>query len=169
MFALLEREVAGKNTMWYQEEEDRLLKPRRCPMPVPIICLDEQLRQFAERFRQELSKPQYQYFVIVLLGLMLCEGTRTLRGLLRQIALGPSLAGLSHFREEMQPLVEAEQERQRQAQPKRRGRPKPPVVTGYLIGDDSTIEKRKGKKMEGLGCIMRRPRTNVCQVIACLR
>jgi hypothetical protein len=24
-------------------------------------------------------------------------------------------------------------------------------VTGYLIGDDSTIEKRKGKKMEGLG------------------
>jgi hypothetical protein len=156
--------------MWYQEEEDRLLKPRRCSMPVPIICLDDQLRQFAERFRQELSKPQYQYFVIVLLGLMLCEGARTLRGLLRQIALGPSLAGLSrflaqapwqapavvacwlsHFREEMQPLVETELQGQRQAQPKRRGRPKPPVVTGYLIGDDSTIEKRKGKKMEGLG------------------
>ena len=91
-------------------------------MPVPIICLDESLRQFAERFRQELSKPQYQYFVIVLLGLMLCEGTRTLRGLLRHIADGSSLAGLSrflsqapweaaalaelwlgHFREEMQP------------------------------------------------------------------
>jgi hypothetical protein len=139
-------------------------------MPVPIICLDEQLQQFAERFRQEFSKPQYQYFVTVLLGLMLCEGARTLRGLLRQIADGPSLAGLSrflsqapwqardvvegwleHFRQEMQPLVEAELERQRQAQPKHRGRPKPPVVTGYLIGDDSTIEKRKGKKMEGLG------------------
>ena len=157
--------------MWYQEEEeDRLLKPRRCSMPVPIIGLDDQLRQFAERFRQELSKPQYQYLVTVRLRLMLCEGARTLRGLLRQIALGPSLAGLSrflaqapwqatavvacwlrHFREEMQPLVETEQERQRQAQPKRRGRPKPPVVTGYLIGDDSTIEKRKGKKMQGLG------------------
>ena len=27
-------------------------------MPVPIICLDDQLRQFAERFRQEFSKPQ---------------------------------------------------------------------------------------------------------------
>jgi hypothetical protein len=139
-------------------------------MPVPIICLDEHVRQFAERFRHEFSKPQYQYFMTVLLGLMLCEGTRTLRGLLRQIAAGPSLAGLSrflsqapwqatavvecwlkHFREEMQPLVEAEQQRQRQAQPKGRGRPKPPVVTGYLIGDDSTIEKRKGKKMEGLG------------------
>src|SRR5437764_13120059 len=101
---------------------------------------------------------------------MLCEGTRTLRGLLRHIAAGPSLAGLSrflsqapwqatavvecwlrHFRQEMQPLVEAEQQRQRQAQPKQRGRPKPPVVTGYLIGDDSAIEKRKGKKMEGWG------------------
>ena len=88
---------------------------------------------------------------------MLCEGRRTLQGLLRQIADGPSLAGLSrflaqalglaaaivdcwlrHFREEMQPLVEAEQQRHRQAQPKRRGRPKLPVVTGYVIGDDST-------------------------------
>ena len=28
-------------------------------MPVPIICLDEHVRQFAERFRQEFSKPQY--------------------------------------------------------------------------------------------------------------
>ena len=66
-------------------------------MPIPIICLDEQVRQFAQRFRHELSKPQYQYLVIVLLGLMLCEGTRTLQGLLRQIADGPSLAGLSRF------------------------------------------------------------------------
>jgi hypothetical protein len=139
-------------------------------MPIPIICLDETLQHFAERFRDLLSKPQYQYFVTVLLGLMLCEGTRTLRGLLRQIAAGPSLAGLSrflseapweaaavaeqwlaHFRATMQPQVAAELQRQRQAQPKRPGRPQAPVVTGYLIGDDSTIEKRKGKKMEGLG------------------
>jgi hypothetical protein len=139
-------------------------------MPVPIICLDEHLRHFAERFRDELSKPQYQYFVIVLLGLMLCEGARTLSGLLRQSADSASLAGLSrffsqapwqaaavvegwleHFRQEMEPQVRAELQRQRQAQPNHRGRPKLPVVTGYLIGDDSTIEKRKGKKMEGLG------------------
>jgi hypothetical protein len=46
-------------------------------MPVPIICLDENVCHFAERFRQLLSKPQYQYFVIVLLGLMQCEGGRT--------------------------------------------------------------------------------------------
>ncbi len=139
-------------------------------MPIPIICLDEALQHFAQRFRELLSKPQYQYFVTVLLGLMLCEGTRTLSGLLRQIAAGPSLAGLSrflseapwetaavaeqwlkHFRETMQPQVVAERQRQRQAHPKRRGRPQAPIVTGYLIGDDSTIEKRKAKKMEGLG------------------
>jgi len=106
-------------------------------MPVPIICLDEYVRYFAERFRKLFSKTQHQYFVIVLLGLMLCEGRRTLSGLLRQIADRPSLAGLSrflseapweaapvvqlwlrHFREMMQPKVAAELQRQRQEQPK---------------------------------------------------
>ncbi len=139
-------------------------------MPVPIICLDEAIRHFAQRFQNLFSKPQYQYFVIVLLGLMECESGRTLSGLLRQVAAGPSLAGLSrflseapweakavaegwlrHFRDTMQPQVAAELQRQRQEQPKGRGRPKPPVVTGYLIGDDSTMHKPKGKKMEGLG------------------
>jgi SRSO17 transposase len=51
----------------------------------------------------------------------------------------------------MQPLVEAECEQQRQQQPKHRGRPKKPLVTGYMIGDDSTMSKPKGRKMEGLG------------------
>jgi hypothetical protein len=139
-------------------------------MPVPIICLDENVCHFAQRFRKLLSKPQYQYFVIVRLRLMQCEGGRTLSGLLRQIGAGPSLAGLSrffseapweakavaerwlrHFRETMQPQVAVELQRQRQEQPKHRGRPKQPVVTGYLIGDDSTMHKPKGKKMEGLG------------------
>lgn len=139
-------------------------------MPVPIICLDEDVRYFAERFREVFSKPQYQHFVTVLLGWMLCEGARTLSGLQQQIAESPSLAGLSrflseapweeaavveswlrHFREERQPKVAAELQRERQMQPKRRGRPKAPVVTGYLIGDDSTMHKRKAKKMEGLG------------------
>jgi SRSO17 transposase len=139
-------------------------------MPVPIICVDEEICQFAERFREVFSKPQYQYFVTVLLGLMECEGNRTLTGLLRQSAQMPSLAGLSrflseapwdeaavadrwlrHFREEMQPKVSAALQRERQMQPKHRGRPKAPVVTGYLIGDDSTMHKRKAKKMEGLG------------------
>jgi hypothetical protein len=139
-------------------------------MPVPIICLDEEVRYFAQRFQKLFSKPQYQYLVTVLLGLMECEGRRTLSDLVRQIGAGPSLAGLSrflseapweaaavaehwlrHFREEMQPCVAAELQRQRQEQAKHRGRPKQPVVTGYLIGDDSTMHKPKGKKMQGLG------------------
>jgi len=33
-------------------------------MPQPIICLDEEVRHFAERFRPLYSKPQYQYFVM---------------------------------------------------------------------------------------------------------
>jgi hypothetical protein len=37
-------------------------------MPIPGICLDEALQQFAQGFRELLSKPQYQYFVTVLLG-----------------------------------------------------------------------------------------------------
>lgn len=139
-------------------------------MPQPIICLDTEVRQFAERFRSVFSKPQYEYFVTVLLGLLECEGRRTLSGILSKVAQPPSLSGLSRFlsespwiaealvviwlerfRTEMQPLVEAEREQQRPTQPKRRGRPKDPLVTGYLIGDDSTMSKSKGRKMEGLG------------------
>src|SRR5260370_38708875 len=125
--------------MWYQEEYPPL-RPRRGVRPVPNLCWDEQVRQFAERFRQGLNKPLYQYFVTVLLGLMECEGRRTLRGLVRQVAAGPSLAGLSrflseapweaaalaeswlrHFREEMQPGSAANLQPQRPEQAKRRG------------------------------------------------
>jgi DDE superfamily endonuclease len=139
-------------------------------MPVPIICLDEELCHFVARYRQWFSKPQYQYFVIVLLGLVLCEGRRTLLGLLRQVAEATSVAGLSRFlsqapwdegelakqwlsdfRQAMEPAVKVELARLRQRQPKRRGRPTVPLVTGYLIGDDSTMHKPKGKKMAGLG------------------
>ena len=154
-------------------------------MPVPIIYLDEDVRHFAERFQEMFSKPQYQYFVTVLLGLMLCEGARTLSGLLQQIAESPSLARLSrflseapweeaavaeswlrHFREEMPSQVAAELQRERQMHPKHRGRPKAPVVTGYLIGDDSTIEKRKGKKMVNVHVITTRVRSLYrCQVV----
>src|SRR6266849_501402 len=124
-------------------------------MPQPIICLDEEVCHFAERFRSLYSKPQYQYFVT---------------GLLREVGQAPSLSGLSrflseapwsqeaivarwqkHFRAELQPLVDAQRDRQRKLEPKRRGRPKQPLVTGYMIGDDSTMSKPQGRKMEGLG------------------
>jgi SRSO17 transposase len=139
-------------------------------MPVPIICLDARLRQFCAALRRCFSKPQHKYLVTVLLALMLCQEPRTLSGLLRQVANGQSLSGLSRFVseapwsaeevagawmerwvEQMVSLVEAEHARQRRERPRRPGRPRTTVVTGYLIGDDSTQHKPKGEKMEGLG------------------
>jgi len=139
-------------------------------MSIPIICLDARLRQFCKTFRAYLSKPQYKYFVIVLLALMLCQETHTLSGLLRQVAGGQSISGLSRFmsrspwsevevagawferfHEQLAEAVSREHERQRRVQPKGQGRPRKTVVTGYLIGDDSTQHKPKGKKMSGLG------------------
>ncbi len=131
-------------------------------MRVPIVCLDERLRQFTATFSSCFSKPQRQYFVIVLMGLMLCWEPRTLSGLLRQVSAEVSLSGTSRFlseapwsaeavastwqsrfAEQMSALVAAEHERQRRMRSKRRGRPKGTLVTGYLIGDDSTLSKRR--------------------------
>src|SRR5260370_42414348 len=165
MCGLLERGVAGKDIMWYQGEKEQPLRPGRCTMPVRIICLDEEVRYFAQRFQNLFSKPQYQYLVTVLLGLMECEGGRTLSGLLRQIGAGPSLAGLSrflsqapweakavaerwlrHFREEMQPCVAAELQRQRQEQPKQRSRPNPPV--GSSVSDRGRFDDAQTERQE---------------------
>ncbi len=139
-------------------------------MRVPIICMDGRLRDFAAAFRPCFSRPQHRYFEIVLLALLLCQEAKTLSALLRQVAVQATLSGLSRFfatapwstadvaqtwrqrfDTHVAPLVAAEQARQQAAQPKRRGRPTPPVVTGYLIGDDSTMHKVRGKQMAGLG------------------
>jgi hypothetical protein len=132
--------------------------------------LDPRFGQYLLRFRHCFSKPQYKYFVTILLGLMLCQGSSTLSGVIGQVAGQVTLSGTSrflssapwsaaevsgtwfdHFASEMAPLVQAEHARRRAKRPKRRGRPKATVVTGYLIGDDSVMEKVRGKKMGGLG------------------
>ena len=139
-------------------------------MRIPIICMDDRLRHFTAAFRPCFSKPQHRYFEIVLLAVLLCQEAKTLSGLLRQVAVQATLCGLSRFLAmapwstadvaktwrrrfdtQVAPLVAAEQARQQAAQPKRRGRPATPVVTGYVIGDDSTMHKVRGKKMAGLG------------------
>ncbi len=139
-------------------------------MRVPIICMDHRLRQFAAAFHACFSKPQRRYFEIVLLALLLCQEAHTLSGLLRQVLARVTLSGLSRFLgkapwssadvastwrtrfdTQVAPLVHAEHVRQRAARPHRPGRPAASVVTGYLIGDDSTMEKVRGKKMAGLG------------------
>ena len=138
--------------------------------PVPMVCLEARVRQWMQTFRPCLSKPQYQHCVTVLLGLLLCQEARTLSGVLRGVAGGPSLASVSRFlahapgqpadlvqtwlgrfRTQMEPLVPAARQRQRQSRPPRRGRLPEPIVTGYLIGDDSTVATPKGKTMQGLG------------------
>lgn len=139
-------------------------------MPKPMICLSDVLRKYLELFRSCFSRRQWKYFVTVLLGLVECEGRRTLRGLLQAVWDQVSLSGLSRFlsrwpwsplelvhvwladfRATMQDLVCAEHARQRAARPKRTGRPRETVVTGYLILDDSVHTKPKGERMEGLG------------------
>ncbi len=72
-------------------------------MPVPIICL----RHFVEKFGERFSKPQFKYFVTVLLGPMLYQEPRTLRGLLHQVDNGPKLPGLNRFLPEVPWQAEA--------------------------------------------------------------
>lgn len=139
-------------------------------MPKPIACLAEALRQFLEPFRSCFSQRQWKYFVIVLLGLVECDGRSTMQGFLRVVTEKVSLSGLSRFfsrwswspldvvkvwlsrfRQQMESVVEAEHQSQRAGKAKRRGRPRATVVTGYLILDDSVHTKPKGKKMGGLG------------------
>jgi SRSO17 transposase len=142
-------------------------------MPIPIICLDWALANYAAIYRRVLTKPQYQYLVTVLMASMLCQNARTLTSLVDSTAQDVSVCGLSRFFSSspwseadlaeiwtarfctrMLFAVNKEHERQRQQAAsglQHRGRPKATVVTGYLIGDDSTMAKKKGKKMEGLG------------------
>ncbi len=139
-------------------------------MPKPIVCLSEPLRQFLELFRSCFSQRQWKYFVIVLLGLIECDERKTMTGLLRVVGERVSLSGLSRFlnkwpwsaetvaqtwlrrfRQRLAGPVQAEHARLKAAQPKRVGRPKQTVVTGFLIFDDSVHVKPKGRKMGGLG------------------
>lgn len=140
-------------------------------MPLPIDIMEQALGHYLGLFRDCFSQPQWQHFVTVLLALMQCQEQRTLSGLLRQIAgVGSRVDGLSrflkaapwtvellvahywkHYCQTLGPLVAAEHARQYALRSRRPGRPRKTVVTGFLSIDDSTHEKRKGKKMEGLG------------------
>ena len=139
-------------------------------MPHPIVCLDARFRQYLEHWHPGFSRPQFQHFVTVLLALIVNTQGFTLLHFKRAVAGSKSLASLSRFLaqapwdqkgmhelawsrflHQMQPSLQQDLARQCALQPVRRGRPRKPFVTGYLIGDDSTIGKPKGVKMQGLG------------------
>ena len=65
-------------------------------MRLPSICLDDQLANYLEQFRSCFSKPQYKYFVTILLGLLLCQSGFTLTGILRQVSQDVTLSGIGH-------------------------------------------------------------------------
>lgn len=143
-------------------------------MPIPIICLETTLRQYAESFRSSFSKPQFQHLVTVLMGFMLAPERRTLTGLLSRVAHASSLSALSRFfseapwlheqlaqawltrfRQQLAPPVQAEHQRQQASRPRKRGCPKKTVVTAFAIFDDTTsakhVQGEPGKAMKGVG------------------
>lgn len=139
-------------------------------MPHPIVCLDARFRQYLDDFRSGFSRPQFQHFVTVLLALIVGSHSFTLLHVKRAVAGSKSVASLSRFLaqapwdqqelhalawsrflQQMQPSLQQDLARQRAAHVGQRGRPPTPFVTGYLIGDDSTIGKPTGVKMQGLG------------------
>jgi len=143
-----------------------------------MIVQDARLVQYVQAFSAVFSLPQWKYFVTVLLGLLHCDERRTLSALLRHIAARVTIFGLcyflrsapwpvdaltavrqAYFYSQLAPLVAAHAQ-QRAQRPRRRGRPKRTVVTGfalrlspkgYLIIDDSTHAKRYARAQEGLG------------------
>jgi hypothetical protein len=66
-------------------------------MRLPIVCLDHRLRHFLATFPCCFSRPQYHYFVTILLRLMLCQSSQTLSGLLPQVSQTVTLSGTSRF------------------------------------------------------------------------
>jgi hypothetical protein len=143
-------------------------------VPVPIVCVDAAVRQFAAAFGPLFTRPQVVHFVTVLLGLLHAPERRTLSGLRRGVAGAKSLAALSRFvatapwapaalaaawqarfRQQLAPQIQAEHAGQRAARPRRRGRPRRTRVTAYVSLDDSPIKKHpQGKspaRMGGIG------------------
>jgi hypothetical protein len=139
-------------------------------MPVPIICLEIALSQYAEAFRQVFTLPQFRHLVTVLLGSTLTPERRTLTGLLSGVTGGHSLRVFSRFfsqapwspqelactwlkgfRQPLVPPVPAEHQRQQVSGPATRGPPKPTQVTALAIFDHTTIDQHlQGEPGSGL-------------------
>jgi hypothetical protein len=139
-------------------------------MAHPIIIQESSFRNYLGAFREVIRPAQWMYFETVLMGLIHCQASRTLSGMLRAVATLVTVWDLSRFLvsprwsptrvaevryrffcAEVQPLIAVAHETQRLNRPRKPGRPTATVVTGYLILDDSTHVKRYAKSMGGQG------------------
>lgn len=139
-------------------------------MAHPIIIQEGTFRNYLANFQGVIRPAQWTYFETVLMGLVHCQASRTLSGLLRAVAVLVTVWDLSRFLvsprwstsrlaevryrifcTEVQPLVETAHASQRMQRSKKQGRPTATLVTGYLILDDSTHVKRYAKAMGGQG------------------
>ena len=139
-------------------------------MAHPIIIQEGSFRNYLANFREVIRPAQWTYFETVLMGLIHCQASRTLSGMLRAVAVSVTVWDLSRFLvsprwstaqlaearyrffgAEVQPLIAAAHACQRLNRPRKPGRPTATVVTGYLILDDSTHVKRYAQSMEGQG------------------
>jgi hypothetical protein len=121
-------------------------------MELPIISGTHNFDHFLAPFKHYFSHPQYRNLTHYLLGLLLCEGKRTIARMSRAQATDESYNRLHHFlsdspwneeavnQERVDRLIQTVQERaQEKTEP-----------IGFLIGDDTTNPKT-GKEMAGFG------------------
>lgn len=121
-------------------------------MEIPIVSGTPNFDQFLQPFKQYFSNPQYRNLSHYLLGLLLCEGKRTITRLRRSQASAESYNRLHHFVSEA-PWSEERVNDQRIQMMKRHAEILAQPMTapiGFLIGDDTTNPKT-GKKMAGFG------------------
>ena len=121
-------------------------------MEIPIVSGTSNFDQFLQPFKQYFSNPQYRNLTHYLLGLLLCEGKRTITRLSRSQATDESYNRLHHFLSEAPWLEDSINENRIQIMKQHveilaENRDQP---IGFLIGDDTTNPKT-GKKMAGFG------------------
>ena len=121
-------------------------------MEIPIVSGTHNFDHFLGPFKDYFSNPQYRNLTHYLLGLLLCEGKRTITRLSRSQATRESYNRLHHFVSES-PWPQDSVNGQRIEIMKQRVETLAQAVEepiGFLIGDDTTNPKT-GKKMAGFG------------------
>ena len=66
-------------------------------MAHPIIIQESSLRNYLGKFRDVIRPAQWKYFETVLMGLIHCQASRTLSGMLRSVATLVMVWDLSRF------------------------------------------------------------------------